>query len=176
MQTCIYWPWVVIPTLQITDISPFIIQPQMSGYFRWHKTELKSQVSNARIHLQIKYLQKRDSGMYECQVSTQPVRSFFVRLNILGKVNESMAYMWPIHEWNKSFKTHKKLSFSNICSFLYLSANLIFSFRWNTIKTLWRGVYFHSSKWGRRYKLSRKINSFLVVHAEITGWSEVNLE
>ena len=23
--------------------------------------------------------------MYECQVSTQPVRSFFVRLNILGK-------------------------------------------------------------------------------------------
>jgi len=35
--------------------------------------------------LQIKYLQKRDSGMYECQVSTQPVRSFFVRLNILGK-------------------------------------------------------------------------------------------
>jgi len=35
--------------------------------------------------LQIKYLQSRDSGMYECQVSTQPVRSFFVRLNILGK-------------------------------------------------------------------------------------------
>jgi len=33
--------------------------------------------------LQIKYLQPRDSGMYECQVSTQPVRSFFVRLNIL---------------------------------------------------------------------------------------------
>jgi len=35
--------------------------------------------------LQIKYLQKRDSGMYECQVSTQPVRSFFVRLNILDE-------------------------------------------------------------------------------------------
>ena len=34
---------------------------------------------------QIKYLQGRDSGMYECQVSTQPVRSFFVRLNILGE-------------------------------------------------------------------------------------------
>ena len=25
--------------------------------------------------------------MYECQVSTQPVRSFFVRLNILGEQN-----------------------------------------------------------------------------------------
>lgn len=35
--------------------------------------------------LQIKYLQGRDSGMYECQVSTQPVRSFFVRLNILDE-------------------------------------------------------------------------------------------
>lgn len=35
--------------------------------------------------LQIKYLQPRDSGMYECQVSTQPVRSFFVRLNILDE-------------------------------------------------------------------------------------------
>jgi len=35
--------------------------------------------------LQIKYLQPRDSGMYECQVSTQPVRSFFVRLNILNE-------------------------------------------------------------------------------------------
>jgi len=36
--------------------------------------------------LQIKYLQKRDSGMYECQVSTEPVRSFFVRLNILDEL------------------------------------------------------------------------------------------
>lgn len=36
--------------------------------------------------LQIKYLQKKDSGMYECQVSTQPVRSFFVRLNILDEL------------------------------------------------------------------------------------------
>jgi len=36
--------------------------------------------------LQIKNLSKRDSGMYECQVSTQPVRSFFVRLNILDEL------------------------------------------------------------------------------------------
>jgi len=35
--------------------------------------------------LQIKYLLKKDSGMYECQVSTQPVRSFFVRLNIIDE-------------------------------------------------------------------------------------------
>ncbi|XP_037935209.1 uncharacterized protein LOC119669401 [Teleopsis dalmanni] len=34
--------------------------------------------------LQIKWAQKRDAGMYECQISTQPVRSYFVRLNVVG--------------------------------------------------------------------------------------------
>ncbi|KAL9902163.1 defective proboscis extension response 6 isoform 2-T4 [Glossina fuscipes fuscipes] len=33
--------------------------------------------------LQIKWAQKRDAGMYECQISTQPVRSYFVRLNVV---------------------------------------------------------------------------------------------
>ncbi|XP_067613685.1 uncharacterized protein dpr6 isoform X2 [Eurosta solidaginis] len=33
--------------------------------------------------LQIKWAQKRDAGIYECQISTQPVRSYFVRLNVV---------------------------------------------------------------------------------------------
>jgi len=33
--------------------------------------------------LQIRYLKADDKGMYECQVSSQPVRSFFVRLNVV---------------------------------------------------------------------------------------------
>jgi len=35
--------------------------------------------------LQIKWAQQRDAGVYECQISTQPVRSYSVNLNIVGE-------------------------------------------------------------------------------------------
>ncbi|XP_072403367.1 uncharacterized protein [Diabrotica undecimpunctata] len=33
--------------------------------------------------LQIKWAQKRDAGTYECQISTQPLKSYFVNLNVV---------------------------------------------------------------------------------------------
>lgn len=39
--------------------------------------------------LQIKWAQKRDAGIYECQITTQPVRSYFVNLNVVGKFSFS---------------------------------------------------------------------------------------
>ncbi|CAH1158386.1 unnamed protein product [Phyllotreta striolata] len=33
--------------------------------------------------LQVKWAQKRDAGTYECQISTQPVKSYFVNLNVV---------------------------------------------------------------------------------------------
>ncbi|XP_045510833.1 zwei Ig domain protein zig-8-like isoform X2 [Colias croceus] len=33
--------------------------------------------------LQVKWAQQRDAGVYECQISTQPVRSFFVTLHVV---------------------------------------------------------------------------------------------
>lgn len=37
---------------------------------------------------QIKYPQHRDSGIYECQISTTPHMSHFIHLNVVGKNNE----------------------------------------------------------------------------------------
>ena len=37
--------------------------------------------------LKIREARVEDSGMYECQVSTQPVRSYFVHLLVGGKDN-----------------------------------------------------------------------------------------
>ncbi|XP_055327127.1 lachesin-like isoform X2 [Sitodiplosis mosellana] len=36
--------------------------------------------------LQIKWAQKRDAGVYECQISTIPIKSFSVRLNVVEPV------------------------------------------------------------------------------------------
>lgn len=35
--------------------------------------------------LEIKYVQRKDAGIYECQISTEPKMSFSIRLNVVGK-------------------------------------------------------------------------------------------
>ncbi|EDW19554.2 uncharacterized protein LOC6583410 isoform X1 [Drosophila mojavensis] len=41
--------------------------------------------------LQIKWAQQRDAGVYECQISTQPVRSYSVNLNIVDLIDEETS-------------------------------------------------------------------------------------
>lgn len=41
--------------------------------------------SNGVWTLQIKYVQARDAGIYECQVSTEPKVSAQVQLNVVGE-------------------------------------------------------------------------------------------
>ncbi|XP_053621762.1 uncharacterized protein LOC128681677 isoform X3 [Plodia interpunctella] len=46
--------------------------------------------------LHIKWAQQRDAGVYECQVSTQPVRSFFVTLHV---VDCEEIYKTYLNQW-----------------------------------------------------------------------------
>ena len=39
--------------------------------------------------LVIKYVQARDSGVYECQISTEPKMALMFRLNVIGQWNKA---------------------------------------------------------------------------------------
>ena len=43
--------------------------------------------------LEIKYTQKKDAGVYECQVSTEPKMSLSIRLNVVGKYKVEHKYL-----------------------------------------------------------------------------------
>lgn len=42
--------------------------------------------------LQVKYVQARDEGEYECQISTDPKKSHIIKLNIVGEI--AKKYFW----------------------------------------------------------------------------------
>ncbi|CAK1544341.1 unnamed protein product [Leptosia nina] len=56
--------------------------------------------------LQIKWAQQRDAGVYECQVSTQPVRSFFVTLHVVD-CDEIYQRMFSDAECNVRITAHR---------------------------------------------------------------------
>lgn len=45
--------------------------------------------------LQIKSPQERDSGVYECQVSTEPKMSLNYSLNVVGEYRLNYSLAWP---------------------------------------------------------------------------------
>lgn len=51
------------------------------------KSSNEAWYSDARVRFpsQVKYVQARDAGVYECQVGTEPKMSHFVQLNVVGE-------------------------------------------------------------------------------------------
>lgn len=77
--------------------------------------------------LHIKWAQKRDAGMYECQISTQPIKSYSVRLNVVGKLklfHFFFRFFGEIFEFQSNFReSTKKKQFS-----FYFHVYFIFNF------------------------------------------------
>ncbi len=48
--------------------------------------------------LQIREVLKQDEGRYECQISTQPVKSFFVNLRVVGECASVLSWQ---DQWQK---------------------------------------------------------------------------
>lgn len=69
---CVFFLYVIFISFVSISILDFILQ-----VIRSEDTENWT--------LQIKFSQSRDSGIYECQVNTEPKMSMAFRLNIVGK-------------------------------------------------------------------------------------------
>lgn len=78
-----FWLYLQVSWIRHRDIHILTV----GGYT--YTSDQRFQVNHHRDNedwtLQIKWSQKRDAGIYECQISTQPVRSYFVNLNIVGE-------------------------------------------------------------------------------------------
>ena len=59
-------------------------------------TSTNSNSANAPWTLQIKYVQARDAGLYECQISAEPKISARVNLHVVGKRNGKSIQMLKI--------------------------------------------------------------------------------
>ncbi|XP_070490011.1 uncharacterized protein [Chironomus tepperi] len=59
-----------------------------------YTTDLRFQTTHHRTTdewtLQIKWVQKRDAGLYDCQVSSQPIKSYSVYLNVIDLADRKM--------------------------------------------------------------------------------------
>lgn len=67
--------------------------------------------------LQVKYVQARDEGEYECQISTDPKKSHIIKLNIVGEIAKKISSMILVNDEVKSWMDN--LIFLDCLQYLY---------------------------------------------------------
>lgn len=71
--------------------------------------------------LQIKYPQHRDSGIYECQVSTTPHMSHYIHLNVIGESCFWMLNFYCCKYWTHGFTfILHNITFSTVFICMYI--------------------------------------------------------
>ncbi|KAK4022930.1 hypothetical protein OUZ56_008374 [Daphnia magna] len=98
--------------------------------------------------LQLRSVQLKDSGLYECQIGTQPTRSYFVHLQVVGKPEEVLPGKWGKRNIYSADAVDVVGSESNKFAFAVL---LPYSSgaSYNTVLLLWVSVPFVSCIHGR---------------------------
>ena len=61
---------------------------------------LQNRIACSEYQLRINYVQEKDEGVYECQISTNPISTFYVRLKVRpgGKTN-NFGLIYPIWQY-----------------------------------------------------------------------------
>lgn len=82
--------WLIASIVDSGNVDVNWLQTSWCNYFAAHIRHICSFPYEVLVFIllcdaQVKYVQARDQGEYECQVSTEPKMSHFVTLNVVGK-------------------------------------------------------------------------------------------
>ena len=87
--------------------------------------------------LRIRYPQRKDSGIYECQISTTPPIGHPVYLTIVGKFDDDTLLILVITQGKREEKEKKFCVFFSLTSYWrtrFVNRTIFFHFTWNDRK------------------------------------------
>lgn len=103
--------------------------------------------------LQIKFVQDRDAGWYECQVSTHPPTSIFLELRVVGKF------------------AIKQVIFGAFCDLLWCTDS--FAFVSGILSHFQTNDYANTSRYLWSYTCKTVHRGFCIIHSKWSFWSSL---
>lgn len=76
--------------------------------------------------LQVRYVQERDAGRYECQVSTEPKMSHFVQLNVISEYNPRPYFAFGLGNIKKEKQKQRNKIYErneNLCNIYHVKCH-----------------------------------------------------